>query len=178
MAAALWTSYRTWWSLSLAKMKDYLTIKSKQENANPNPQAKFFGRWISNRKQESQPSPGVDRSDSSKDAPVGESSKSSAKTVASNFTGALSPLLTLLEPGEDMKIVYKAFRRRLLKEWKFPETPLEPGTCLVTGIVELVGPKAVCSLDIQAFYNPRESRWTSIRIAVRRLQDRKQQPKR
>lgn len=179
MAESLWKSYWTLWSLRFAKVKDYLNIKSKQADMNssqlPNPQD---SRGIRNRKQESQLSPRVDGSEASKHVPAAERSKSSAKKVSSNIGSVLPPLPTLPEPGEDMKIAHKTFRRTLLRNWRGPEIIAEPGACLITGTVEVVGPKAMCNMDVQAYYHPKDSRWISIRVMVRRIQARRQIPKR
>lgn len=182
MAESLWASYKTLWSLHWVKVKDYLKVRSEQGKMKPNPSTSFFDfRWLANHRQESQPDPGGNESsgpESSKSSSVGDRSKSSTQRISSNVTGALPLLPTLLEPGKDMRIAFRTFRRTLARNSRGPSIPQEPGTFRVTGIIEMVGPRAVCQLEVQAFYHPRESRYISIAVAVIRVQERKQSPKR
>lgn len=181
MAASLWASYRLLLSLRLARIKDYLNIKSEQENVNPNLSGSFFDfRRLANQKQESQPSPGVEgasQAESGRATPAEATSKTSPKRAPSNSTNALPPMPSLPEPGKDMSIAFKTFRRTLARTWKGLDNPGERGTFMVSGLVELEGSKAVCVLDVRATYHPRESRWVAIAIGVRRVQLRKQAPR-
>ena len=58
-----------------------------------------------------------------------------------------------------------------------PHTPPERGTIMISGLVELVGTKATCVVDVRAAYHPKENRWQAIGVGVRRLQSKKQSPK-
>ncbi|MCJ1262164.1 hypothetical protein MMC22_002034 [Lobaria immixta] len=181
MATSLWATYRLLISLRLARIKDYLNIKSEQENVNPNLSSSFFDfRRLANQKPETQPSPGVEGASPAvpgRVTPAESASKTSSKRAPSNSTNALPPMPSLPEPGEDMSIAMKTFRRTLAKTWKGPDIPAERGTFLISGLLQVEGSKAVCVLDIQALYHPRESRWVNIVVHVRRLQPRKQIPK-
>lgn len=187
MAASLWASYRLLLSLRLARIKDYLNIKSEQENVNPNLSSSLFDfRRLVNQKQESQPSPGAggaSQAESGSPTPdevnskTSRTSKTSPKRAPSNSANALPPMPSLPEPGEDMSIAFKTFKRTLAKTWKRAYVPVERGTFLVSGLVEVEGSKAVCVLDVRAAYHPEESRWANISIGVRRLQPRKQVPR-
>ena len=181
MAASLWGSYRVVFYLRLARIKDYLNIRSEPETVNPNLSGSLFDfRRLANQKQESQPSPGVEGApqvESGRATTAEATSKTSPKRALSNSTSALPPMPSLPEPGKDMSIAMKTFKRTLAKTWKGAPIPPERGTLLVSGLIEVEGSKAVCVLDVQAAYHPRESRWVAIAIGVRRLQLRKQAPK-
>ena len=181
MAASLWASYKHLLSLRLARAKEYLNIKSQQENMNPNPSGSFFDfRWLASQKQDSQPNPGVEgvsQAESGR-ATAPEAASTTLPTRApSNSTNALPPMPSLPEPGEDISTALKTFRRTLLKTWKRPKIPAERGTFLVSGLVQVEGSKAVCTLDVRATYHPQESKWVTVLLGVRRLQPRRQAPK-
>lgn len=181
MAVSLWATYRLLISLRLARIKDYLNIKSEQENVNPNLSSSFFDfRRLANQKPETQPSPGVEGASHAvpgRITPAESASKTSSKRAPSNSTNALPPMPSLPEPGEDMSIALKTFRRTLAKTWKGPAIPMERGTFLVSGLLQLEGSKALGMLDVQAFYHPRESRLVSIAVNVRGVQPKQQDAK-
>lgn len=103
--------------------------------------------------------------------------------VSSSSTSKLSEAkqrlqsLGLLGVMGDLGSALTSFKNSLLKTWKFPSTPPERGTVIVSGLVELVGTKATCVLDVRAAFHPKENRFVAIGIGVRRLQARKQAPK-
>ncbi|MCJ1445254.1 MAG: hypothetical protein MMC23_005759 [Stictis urceolatum] len=89
----------------------------------------------------------------------------------------LRPLPGVPQPNTDLSKASTVFRHSLAKNWKNASIPPPRGTFSVSGLVELAGPKGICTLDVRAAYDPRESQWVVIGIAVRRLQKRKQKPK-
>lgn len=181
MAASLWASYSLLWSLRWAKLKDSLNINSPQENPNSKASPSFFDfRRIANDNQKSQSDPAVNQLSEtapSKELSAGERSKSLSSSTPSNSSNALPPLPSLPDPGKDMSIAFKTFKRTLAKTWKSPSIPPERGTFIVSGLIEVEGSKAICVLDVRAAYHPKESRWVAIGVSVRRMQSRKQIPK-
>ena len=77
-----------------------------------------------------------------------------------------------------MDSILTTFKKTLRSAWR-PSLPPHPprGTILISGLVELSGPKAICLLDVLGTYHPGESRWVSIGTRVRRLQRRVQRPR-
>lgn len=181
MASSLWASYRLLFSLRLARIKDYLNIRSEPETVNPNFSGSLFDfRRLANQKQESQPSPGLEgapQAESGRPITAEATSKTLPKRALPNSTNVMPPMPSLPEPGKDMSIAMKMFKRTLAKTWKAAPTDPERGTFLVSGLIEVEGSKAVCVLDVRAAYHPRESRWSAVVVGVRRLQLKKQHPK-
>ena len=88
----------------------------------------------------------------------------------------LTPIQKILaEPG---RVASEVFKRQMAKNWTPPNTPLMVyGSVLFSGLVELVGSKGFCVLDVHASYHPIEAKWVNISVAIRRTQPRKQAPK-
>lgn len=103
--------------------------------------------------------------------------KAKLDRAPSSSPSVFPPLPSLLGTGEDFNLAFKTFKHVLAKTSKDPTLHGERGVCLVSGLVEVEGPKAVCVLDVRAFYHPGESRWSSIAIGVRRMQARQQYPR-
>lgn len=95
----------------------------------------------------------------------------------SSSTSVFPPLPSLPETGGDFNLAFKIFKRILAKASKDSTLHGERGVCLVSGLVEVEGPKAVCVMDVRAFYHPGDSRWVSIAIGIRRMQARQQYPR-
>ena len=72
----------------------------------------------------------------------------------------------------------QAFKKSVARNMK-RSVSVEPprGTILLSGFVELLGPKGICLFDVRAAYAPTDSEWAAISLDVRRLQLREQRPK-
>lgn len=103
--------------------------------------------------------------------------KTKLDRASSSSLPAFPPLPSLPETGEDFNLAFKTFKRVLAKTSKDPPLHGERGVCLISGLVEVEGPKAVCVMDVRAFYHPGDSRWVAIAIGVRRMQARQQYPR-
>lgn len=103
--------------------------------------------------------------------------KTKLDRVSSSPTRVFPPLPSLPETGEDFNLAFTTFKRVLAKTSKDPSLHGERGVCLVSGLVEVEGPKAVCVMDVRAFYHPGDSRWVAIAIGVRRMQAKQQYPR-
>jgi len=90
---------------------------------------------------------------------------------------ALMPKIPTLPDGSNIPIALSIFATTLAKSW----TPLtvEPprGTVVVSGLVEVRGSKARCTMDVVAAYDPKANQYVLVKGAVRRIQGRRQPPK-
>lgn len=105
-----------------------------------------------------------------KAAPAEDVSKMSASKQRLHNLGVLGAM-------QDFGTALHVFQHSLIRTWKMPHAPPERGSIMVSGLVELVGSKATCVLDVRAAYHPKENRWVAIGVGVRRLQAKKQAPK-
>lgn len=94
----------------------------------------------------------------------------------STKTEDLTPIQKIF--AEPSRVASEVFKHQMAKNWTPPNTPLMVyGSCLFSGLVELVGSKGFCVLDVHASYHPIEAKWVNISVAIRRTQPRKQGPK-
>lgn len=103
--------------------------------------------------------------------------KAKLNRASSSSTPVFPPLPSLPETGEDFNLAFKTFKSVLARTSKDSSLHGERGVCLVSGLVEVEGPKAICVMDVRAFYHPGDSRWVAIAIGVRRMQARQQYPR-
>ena len=179
MGSSIWASSTALWSLQVAKFKHFFNLKSNSEADNPDPPNGYidFRRFAKTTdKQAPEAGSGVGPGADSK-TPDSVPAKSTSRPAASDADRILPPLPSLPQPGEGLKSAGAAFKRTLAKTWKPAGIPPPRGTFLVSGLVEVRGPRGLCVLDVQAAYHPRHSSWEAIAIGVRRVQPRKQSPK-
>lgn len=106
----------------------------------------------------------------SKAAPAEDGSKTSTAKQKLHNVGMRGTM-------QDFGTALHVFQHSLINTWKMPHAPPERGSIMVSGLVEIVGSKATCVLDVRAAYHPKENRWVAIGVGVRRLQAKKQAPK-
>ena len=172
MAHSLWSSYNLLWSLQLAKIKNFLNIKSEEQAKASKPSTITDAEGISPVKRTSaETSPGPvstlpipANAQSQQDAP-----SSLISSLIKRDKGLRSPL-----PEADMGSAQSTFKKTLAQKWKPLAMPAPRGTIFLSGLVEVSGSKALCVLDVKAFYHPVEAKWMAMNIAVRRVQLRKQ----
>ena len=81
-------------------------------------------------------------------------------------------------PGFSGDMPGRAFRKTMAKKLGAAGATDPPrGTILVSGLVELKGPKGVCLVEVRAAYHPQDEKWVNIGLAFRRLQPSSQKPK-
>ena len=119
---------------------------------------------------------GTDEMSNSKPKEVGNANRS-IDTSSQQSSKILSLLPSLLKISNDNGPDVKVFKQTLARNWKPPHDFGERGTLLVTGLVQIEGPKAVCVLDIAAAYHPQESRYTHVACGIRNFRPRNQRPK-
>ena len=71
--------------------------------------------------------------------------------------------------GQDTATVWKVFRQTLALNWRQPKPALERGAIVISGLVNLKGPRASCLVDIQGLYQPRGSILTIHHMSVRSM---------
>lgn len=177
MLSALWTSCRVLWSLQLEWIQAKLTRDSKRGDLDASsPTALLFlQRFIkAGQHKDQQLNAGNEdyslelEDDPPEDGPAEGRSEVPLRPGPSSSSEDPSPL------RQHMKTALKAFEMTLARKWKQPPALAERGTCLVSGLVQLEGPNAVCVLDVQASYHLQESRWVTCGVALRRMQLRRQ----
>ena len=157
---AAWDSYKALWDSSVAKIRKAF---DPQE-----PNKRFPPGFALPQKESTQET----ESDKSK------SKNHAAPTLSQNSSQWARMLPPLPVPGEDYANASRAFKKRLAKNWH-KGINLEPprGTILVSGLVEVHGPKGLCLVDVRAAYEPRNSQWVALACGFRRVKDRFQKPK-
>lgn len=179
MGLSLWASSTALWSLQLARLKQFFKLKSNPEADDPQAPNGYidFRRFAKTTdKQPPEAGPGVDPTPNSK-APDPVPAKSTVSPATSDAGRILPPLPSLPRPGEGLSSAATAFKRTLAKTWRPAGIPLPRGTFLVSGLVEVRGPRGMCVLDVRAAYHPKHSRFEAMAINLRRAQPMNQAPK-
>ncbi|KAL8766942.1 MAG: hypothetical protein Q9209_006423 [Squamulea sp. 1 TL-2023] len=180
LASSMWASYKTMASLQYAKLRTYLKLSSESK---PSTSTDSPGLSLPDIHQQMKP-PKQDPSATSKSdqpaestAPNGTDGQPLTSQSASDTPKPFQ--LRFPPPGtsDDLASAITAFKTTFSQTWRPASAPPGRGTVLFSGMVELVGPKGVAVLDVMGAYHAAESRWTSVGIAVRRMQSKKQSPK-
>ena len=181
MLSSVWASYGVLWSLQVAKVKSFLNIKSETAPTISSTSPDFIAlqRSTENKdKKVSDTTSPTDISTSTKTkTPNLGTSQPSAKSGSEDGSKLLRGLPSIPQPSTEMASALTAFKRTLLKTWRPASVPAPRGTFMVSGLVQVSGPKGHCVLDIRAAYHPAEKRWVAIGMGVRRVQLRKQAPR-
>ena len=174
--SSLWASSHAMWQLQIAKIKDLLNIKSEPELQKPR-----YPPGYANIPQLAQPKEKDEAQSTVTGAEVSQAKTipppSAALPAGSERSKILWPLPSIPRPSTEMTVASTAFQSNLAKNWKSASVPAPRGTFMVSGLVEVQGPKGVCVVDVRGAYNPQVSRWAGIVMGVRRIQRRKQAPK-
>ncbi|KAI4101440.1 MAG: hypothetical protein LQ339_005089 [Xanthoria mediterranea] len=180
LASSMWASYKTMASLQYAKLRSYLKLSSEGESSastdSPGLSLPDIHQKMRPRKEEPAASSGSDQTtgrpasaEIDGQPPRSQTSSDSSKPFQLRFPPP--------GVGEDLASAATAFKTTFSQTWRPATTPPERGTVLFSGMVELVGPKGVAVLDVRGVYHAAESRWTTLSVAVRRLQSKKQTPR-
>lgn len=79
--------------------------------------------------------------------------------------------------GQDVDIVWQAFKWSLAQNTGRPTPKPERGTLVIHGLVKFAGPKGTCTMDVLAYHNPRDSTVEFLGGNVRAMQRPKKHPK-
>lgn len=182
VALSMWASYKTLWSLQLARAKRFLSIDNDEMTLDSKGSADFQPTETGKNHQEKYPNYAPDlfaENDETPAAPQPSSPNLSSAGEADPPSKAMQRLenLGVLGLVADMTSAMDTFNHSILETWQIPHTPPERGTVIISGLVELVGEKAICVVDVRAAFHPKENRWVAVGVGVRRLQAKKQVPK-
>ncbi|KAI4255308.1 MAG: hypothetical protein LQ352_002640 [Teloschistes flavicans] len=182
IASSIWASYRTMVSLQYAKMKNYLGWESESEGSNRgNTNAAEIDLSEMDKKMTPKKPESVPKAHSEQSTAAASSGKLPSRSSTGNWSSDLIRVLpsssSVSGVDGDIAASVKAFRKTFAKTWRPARAPPERGTVIFSGIVELVGPKGVATLEILAAYHVAENKWTQIGLAPRRLQSKMQSPK-
>lgn len=179
VAESFWASFTMSCSLQVAKVKQYLKLDSGSENANsalPPGIPSLDQLQESTAKQEAQ-TPGRMDKMSDPESTGATNTKASSDPPTSERSRFTSLLPSISNMGLENGAAITAFKRTLARNWQPASDFGERGTFLVTGLVQIEGPKGICVLDIAASYHPRESRYTSVACGIRNYRPRHQRPR-
>ena len=178
--SAFWASYKVLLSLQLARMRQVLDFKPNHGDSSLSVSQNIFNP------QHTKNNENLMEKNRSKSEPEDLQSldpNSDNELEAEGLPGAAKNR-TSLDPNQsdtgvsrDMKIAFKTFEKTFAKNWKPPGAVVERGCLLVSGLVEVEGPKAVCIIDVLASYHPEKSHWVSVSLRLRRLQPKRLRPK-
>ena len=178
MAKSFWASYKAFFGLQLANLKQRLNSKSSTNGSQQAPPSSLFPLDQVNGKgvqQEPQAPPSMDKMiDPKTNEIVGTRAKSS--TTSPDSSKILNSLPAIPKLGGDMGAAVMAFKRTLARNWH--RQPLDPprGTVLVFGLVRVKGTKGTGVIDVRAAYHPRDVSLTILDARLRYLIPRNQRP--
>ena len=177
VAKSMWASCRTYYSLQLAKLKQYFDADPSSSDNSPQLPV---GSISIDQLGEKSPSKETQNRAQLNEMPAQKSdvgsTKDSAKPTTSNGPKIYGILPSLPLPHSDIGASMNEFKRAMAKNWQIPNTTGDRGTFMVTGDIELVGPKGSCVLAVLADYHPREAKYRSIRISFKYIIPRRQRP--
>ena len=158
---ALWGSYRSLWDSGVMRVRKALDME---------PSSKRFPPGFS--------LPQKEDTVSEPESKLTSSSKNTTPTKRdqSQLSRMLPPLP---KPSEDYASASREFKKTLARNRSKQSMGMEPprGTLVVSGLVELNGPKGACVFDTKSAYDPKSSQWMIISIGLRRIKEHKQTPK-
>lgn len=73
-------------------------------------------------------------------------------------------------------IAMSIFTNTLAHKWQL-NLDAPRGTIVVTGLVEVQGSKARCTMDVAAAYDPKQDKFVMVKAGMRRIQERHQRPR-
>ena len=183
ITSSIWASYSLLWSFHVARVREIFNMGSKPDTSRQTPPSgfvEFQRQGQRTTEQQAQPELENKQPPESKPSETGPE-HASAKHPSSSPDLASTKIFPVVQsppqPGNAISLVFSEFKRTLLRTWKPTPMPAPRGTCFVSGLVELVGPKGTCVLDVIAAYHPKENQFVSIGLSVRRAQPRQQGPR-
>ena len=188
MLSGLWASYRLLWALQLARVKEFLDLNPNQEGSNTNGLSSFFNlrRFAdaSHKQDPHHPNAANEVFSQSHAKYTAEEEEDEEEEESTNEDSSIS-LEEVVAPksnkkslaGDDIKVALRTFEQTVAKHWKQPRASAERGSLILSGLIEVVGSRGLCTLDVRAAYHLKESRWVAIGVGVRRIQLRQQYPK-
>ncbi|KAF2456811.1 hypothetical protein BDY21DRAFT_346158 [Lineolata rhizophorae] len=85
------------------------------------------------------------------------------------------PKLQSIPPSN---VALSIFASTLRRRWKHPERMILPRGCVVVnGLVEVVGTKARCTMEVSAVFDPKMNKYMISGLLLKRIQDNEQPPR-
>jgi len=198
--SSLYAFYKTLWGFQSKKIKDALGIETKAEPGSPEHRANNMLQMLEAqqaRKQagslsKAQTSPGSETVESGTGASENHGMQSTTPSQPERPpTDARSPaaqddklwFLPSVRPGltSDNKmesvIATTMFAHTLQKNWTPQKMEPPRGTFIVSGLVQMRGTRAAITLDVQAFYDPKSSRFAVVNLSPKTLKKWNQAPR-
>ena len=173
----MWASCSTYYSLQLARLKQIFNVAPSSSDTGPQlPVGTITINQVheSSTSKESQNRAHMDEmADPKSDMSSTKGSAKSATSDSSKLFGALPPLPL---PHSDIGTSIKEFKKAMAKNWQVPTITGERGTFVVTGDIELIGPRGSCVLGVVADYHPREAKYKNVRMGFKYIIPRRQRP--
>lgn len=161
---ATWASWSTFWSSRWARIQEMITFGSKPEdlnNGSPSISLNLQKLIKVHPNEDTQansdmknplPEPNKDHS---QDEQTEHQPQVPSNSEKSSDSDDLAPM------RQDVHAALEAFGRTLTRNWKKAEIVPERGTLVAMGLVQVVGPRGTCDLEVTALYHPQESRFKS-----------------
>ncbi|KAI9774457.1 MAG: hypothetical protein M1835_006041 [Candelina submexicana] len=183
MALSLWASFHALLYLELQRVKSFFNIGSKssssntqlsttiplvlQRNKNPGDEhqsggsssSQFFSRF----KRYKETSPGTSETAEHQ----ADSSKERSTIDAVHSTPQSS------DPPRGLHAVITTFMGTLMHTWQPPGLMPSAGTIVFTGLVQIHGQRAICTIDVNAAYNPKTNTVDRMLLTPRYLQSKR-----
>ena len=183
IAKALWAGGEVLWDSNVKRVKQMLSLDSAtapstlKVGISP-PKSATQQLQESLEESEGGDMPATQPSHQKKDDNTKEETSSPPSRISNKSDRVwLQVLPALPKPGNDIAKVSQAFKKTLAKNWKPASMDPPRGTCRVSGILEIFGPKGIFLLDVVGIYHPAEAKWLSVGVAIRRKAPRSQRPK-
>ncbi|KAH0539107.1 hypothetical protein FGG08_004345 [Glutinoglossum americanum] len=187
MSNSFLATYLAVFSYNWTRVKEIFGADSKQQRRDQQTTQDSVFRMTQSRPEGLEKRSNTASAPSTSDSPASssEASTKGGPSRAPNPKGALSespkdllpPLPPIPQANEHMSAPVSAFKSTLRKTWRSVAPAVPRGSIIVSGLVEVMGSKAVCVLDVRAAYNPAQSRWEVVTVALRRFQQNSQAPR-
>ncbi|KAL9101556.1 MAG: hypothetical protein Q9163_003185, partial [Psora crenata] len=185
IATSLYVSYRTFWSLQYARLKQYFHVRSEQGNeaAQLNPRALGLPPWPRpEQKEDTRLSTGLDKmadpkSTDGKSTGIANAKSPPKSSLADSPISSriLSSLPSIPQVTGDAAVAVTAFKQTVAKTWQIPSI-LERGQVPISGLIEIEGSRGFAVYDAVALYDPTKSTIVAISVQLRRAALKRQSP--
>ncbi|KAF1354917.1 hypothetical protein BDV97DRAFT_282308, partial [Delphinella strobiligena] len=177
----LYASSKVLFAFQYRRLKQALGIESTPEPGSPEAKMQHMLQMLQAQQQQQQQGklvPGKAQAD-----PGTATTSASSSTSPSSDDSALKSLFPWLIKAPtpptsiEMPLAFHVFNSTLAKDWLPKKMEPPRGTLVVQGLVQIKGPKAVLTFDVQGFYEPKSSRFLTVNATPRLLKKWSQAPK-
>jgi hypothetical protein len=171
-------SYMGWEDESTKKNKEALAKILSSQPLYPNPNAASPKPTPST--PDSTPTPSATGAPQQQPAnPASTPTPSPQKEQAISALGGtgLDRFLPALPPPTNLTLNLTGFRMNLMKKHKQYTMSPPRGTFIVSGLIEIIGDRARMTLDVSAYYDPKQGKYVFLKAQLRNITDYRQYPK-